>query len=394
MSLILIYTIVFCSIWILVFLGFSWTLKNTPQFHKKSENQANSQYNWPSLSVIVPACNEAEHIESAILSLLDQDYPNLEIIAINDRSTDETGGILERLAKNEPRLQVLHIKELPDGWLGKVNALNSGTEKAKGDWLLFTDADVHFGQGLLKRAMYLVKKEKADHLALLPRVFVKKFWLNVCITTFGFLFLISTRAVLVNRKNSKTPIGIGAFNLVSKIIYNKTPGFEWLRLEPADDYGLGLMINNAGGRSHFALAGRDLSVPWYGSVREMFKGLEKNLFGSGAHYSPVRLIIMAPVLWLLAAAPIVAIVAGILTPSWTMTILGGVAIGIVIVTSIASFKSRRSESLYLLLFSPGLVMISFMFLWSGYRCLKNGGINWRGTHYSLKELRTGQRVKF
>ncbi len=394
MSLILIYTILFCSIWVLLLLGFFWTLKSTPLFRKETENEANSQNNWPFLSIIVPACNEAEHIETAIQSLIDQDYPKLEIIAINDRSTDETGNILERLAINEPRLQVLHIKELPGGWLGKVNALRHGVERAKGEWLLFTDADVHFNQGLLKRAIYLANKEKADHLVLMPVVFSKKFWLDICITTFGFLFFISTRVILVNRKNSKTPIGIGAFNLVNKEIYNRTPGFEWLRLEPADDYGLGLMIKNAGGRTHFSLAEHDLSVPWYGSVKEMFKGLEKNLFGSGAHYSLVRLIIMVPVLWLLAAAPVIALVAGLLTPSWTMIALGGVAIGVLVVISIFSFKRRRPESLYLLLFPLGLLMISFMFLWSGYRCLKNGGIDWRGTHYSLKELRAGQRVKF
>ena len=394
MSLILIYTIIFCSIWVLMFLGFFWTLKNLPQFHKASENQTGSQTTWPLLSIIVPACNEAEHIETAIQSLIDQDYPNLEIITINDRSSDETGNILERLAKKELRLQVLHIKELPDGWLGKVNALHKGVEKSKGDWLLFTDADVHFSQGLLKRAIYLVKKEKADHLALLPHVFINRFWLDVCITTFGFLFFVSTRAFLVNRKNSRTPIGVGAFNLVSREIYNNTPGFEWLRLEPADDYGLGLMINNAGGRSFFALAEHDLTVPWYGSVKEMFKGLEKNLFGSGAHYSTVRLIFMVPVLWLLAAAPGIALLAGLLTPSWTMTTLGGITIAVLVITSISSFKSRRSEALYLLLFPLGLIMISLMFLWSGYRCLKNNGINWRGTHYSLKALRNGQRVKF
>jgi len=394
MGLILIYTIIFCTIWVLMFLGFSWALKNIPQFHKETENQANSPNDWPLLSIIIPACNEAEDIETAIQSLIDQDYPNLEIIAINDRSTDETGNILEQLAKNESRLQVLHIKELPGGWLGKVNALYQGTEKAKGEWWLFTDADVHFCQGSLKRAIYLVKKEKADHLTLLPHVFIKKFWLDVCITTFGFLFFISTRAMLVNQENSKTPIGVGAFNLVSKEIYNKTPGFEWLRLEPADDYGLGLMVNNAGGRTHFALAERDLSVPWYGSVKEMFVGLEKNLYGSGAHYSLIRLLIMVPVLWLLAVAPVVALVAGLIIPSWTMTALGGIAIGVVIIISISTFKSRRSESLYLLLFPLGLIMISLMFLWSGYRCMKNGGINWRGTHYPLQALRAGQRVKF
>ncbi|MFV1992918.1 MAG: glycosyltransferase family 2 protein [Acidiferrobacterales bacterium] len=378
----------------MLLLGFFWTLKNIPLFRKETENLTNNQNNLPLLSIIVPACNEAENIETAIQSLIDQDYPNLEIIAINDRSTDETGNILERLAKNESRLQVLNVNDLPAGWLGKVNALNQGTKIAKGDWLLFTDADVHFNQGLLKRAIYFVKKEKIDHLVLMPIVFSKKFWLDVCITTFGFLFIISTRAILVNQKNSKTPIGIGAFNMVSKEIYNRTPGFEWLRLEPADDYGLGLMVNNAGGRSHFALAEHDLSVPWYGSVKEMFRGLEKNLFGSGAHYSLARLVIMVPVFWSIAAAPGVALVAGLLIPSWIMVTLAGIAIGVLIIISISSFKMKRSEALYLLLFPLGLIMISFMFLWAGYRCLKNNGINWRGTHYTLKELRAGQRVKF
>ena len=123
---------------------------------------------WPTLSVVVAACNEADRIEAAARTLLEEDYPDLEIILVDDRSADSTGEILDRLAADDDRAKVLHITDLPDGWLGKVHALRCGLEASRGDFVLFTDADVHFAPGALRKAVAWCEDQGLDHLAAFP----------------------------------------------------------------------------------------------------------------------------------------------------------------------------------------------------------------------------------
>lgn len=394
MELLTVYTVVFCAAWTLLIIGFMWAAKGVPSLDEELKPLGVAAETWPSLSIIVPACNEAEHIESAIQSILAQDYPDLEIIAVNDRSTDATGAILDRLAERDSRLQVLHIRNLPTGWLGKVNAMHQGVQRAKGEWLLFTDADVHYRPRALRRALRYAQHHRADHLALVPEVVANSFLLDVAVRAFGLMLLLAARAARVNVPNSKTPFGIGAFNLVRIDVFNKTPGFEWLRLEPGDDYGLGVMINQAGGRTRLAFADKDLSVSWYESVGAMFKGLEKNMFGPGARYQWWRMLVAVFGLWVIVAAPWVALIGGVMTGSRIMLGAALVAMAFHIGFSFFFIREKRSETLSLLLFPLGLLMFTAMALQSGFKCLRNGGIDWRGTHYSLDELRAGQRVKF
>lgn len=394
MDVITVYTVVSCAVWTLVFIGFMWTLRRIPRLDEELTTPHATADKWPSLSIVVPACNEAKHIDSAMKSILAQDYPDLEVIAVDDRSTDTTGEILDRLAQTDARVQVLHIHSLPPGWLGKVNAMHQGVQRAKGEWLLFTDADVHYHRGALRHALAYASHNGVDHLALVPRVIINSFLLEVAVRAFGLLLLLSARAAKVNMPNSNTPFGIGAFNLVRADLFEKTPGFEWLRLEPGDDYGLGLMVNQAGGTTRLAFAEKDLSMTWYENVGAMFKGLEKNMFGPGAHYQWWRMLVVVFGLWALLAAPCVALIGGIITDSWIMLGAAFVAVAFHVVFSFCSTLEKRSETLSLLLFPLGVLMFTAMVLWSGLKCLQNGGIDWRGTHYSIDELRAGQRVKF
>jgi glycosyltransferase involved in cell wall biosynthesis len=349
---------------------------------------------WPRLSVVIPACNEAAGLESAVATLLQQDYPDLEIILVDDRSTDSTGEIIERLAREDPRIRTVHVETLPPGWLGKVHALHRGVEQASGDWLLFTDADVHFAAGTLRRAVAFVLHQRVDHLALIPRTIQESFWLELAVNTFGLLFFITTRAASVNRPDSKAFVGIGAFNLVNAQRFHRTAGFEWLRLEPGDDVGLGMMIKQSGGTTRLAFAYDDLSLQWYSSVTAMFKGLEKNLFGPGSHYRWWLMLLRVGIIWALVLAPYFSLALGLahgLAPLW---IAGATAIGMQLIFTVCFAAERKIKILVLLLFPVGVLLITAMMLRAGYRCLKNGGIDWRGTHYPLEQLRAGQRVKF
>ena len=153
---------------------------------------ANEGSNAPKVSIIVPACNEERNIEVALKSLVTQNYKNLEIIVVNDRSTDETASILERLATEYSNITISNISELPLGWVGKNHALYNGTKQAKGEYLLFTDADIVMDSTAIQRAVYHMQQNKLDHIAVMPEIKMPGFILNLlCVafyTYFGLLF--------------------------------------------------------------------------------------------------------------------------------------------------------------------------------------------------------------
>ena len=126
-----------------------WTLTGLWRLPRLSQVPLDPDRAWPSVSIVVPACNEEDKVKAAMSSLLAVDYPDLAVVAVNDRSTDRTGEILESLSSQD-RLTLVHVTELPDGWLGKLNALRHGVSIARGDWLLFMDADTHLTDGALQ----------------------------------------------------------------------------------------------------------------------------------------------------------------------------------------------------------------------------------------------------
>jgi len=387
-----IYLVSACLAWIIIYAYLSWSLNRIPHLESLAKH-ATPPAAWPGLSIIVPACNEAVEIESALSSLLAQDYPDMEIIVIDDRSTDGTGEIIDRLSGRDPRLKSVHVKSLPAGWLGKVHALHAGVQQARGEWLLFSDADVHFAPNALRQALSYALSEQADQLALLPRVQTHGFWLGLAVRSFGLLYLYSTRAAQAHRPDNSRFIGVGAFNLVRRSAYERTPGLEWLRLEAADDAALGMLLKQAGAVVRFAFAEQTLSLNWYPDLRAMFKGLEKNLFGAGAHYRLWRTFYQFVAAWALVLAPSLALYAG-LDLSNDLLILAGLS------ATLCSFlfalwysKGKCSEALYLLMFPLGVLLINVMMINSAFWCLRNQGITWRGTHYPLSALRAGQRLK-
>jgi glycosyltransferase involved in cell wall biosynthesis len=345
---------------------------------------------YPKLSVIIAACNEADTIEPAIVTLLKQDYPDLEIVLIDDRSDDGTGEIIDGIAGRDARVKAVHIEKLPCGWIGKVNALNIGTAKSTGDWLLFTDADVHFRQGTLRKALALAEADKSDHLALLPKPSSNSFWFEVVVSTFGAMFLYGTRAVDVGKPGSEAFAGTGAFNLVRRSAFEKTEGFSWLRMEPVDDVGLGLMMRMSGAKSSFAVAVSDISIVWYPSLKLMFKGVEKNFFGSVANYSLTRMALIVAFIWACAIAPLAAI----FNFRYPLLFCLGV-MTYVLMAAGAFFISRKFKQKFFPLFLAqiGLLIVSVMLLHSGIICVRKGGIDWRGTRYKTEELLAGQRLK-
>src|SRR3990172_3352927 len=144
---------------------------------------------WPKVSVVVPARDEAERIEEALRSLARMDYPNLEVIAVDDRSGDGTGAIMDRIAAEEPRVEVLHVTALPKGWVGKCHAMDVGARRATGEILLFTDGDVVFAPDILRLAVRYLDGRRLDHLALMPGMIPGGYWEDAFKIYFAMVFM-------------------------------------------------------------------------------------------------------------------------------------------------------------------------------------------------------------
>ena len=230
------YALMVSAYWLYMTYG-SWRLQGLPSLGDMGEPERP-----PRVSVVVPACNEADKLEAAFRSLMRQDYPNLELILVEDRSTDDTAQIADRLGAHNERVKVIHVKDLPEGWLGKVHAMKLGYEASSGEYVLFTDADVHFSRAIL-RAIAFCQKENLDHLVVIPRLRSAGLATDAIIESFLRPFMmIVARPWKVSDPKSKAFMGIGAFNMVRREAFERTDKLDWLRMEVGDDMALGLII--------------------------------------------------------------------------------------------------------------------------------------------------------
>ncbi|MGA1871668.1 MAG: glycosyltransferase [bacterium] len=381
------YVIGFCSLYCIIFIQSLPPIFSIPLFENLKPA---TPHRWPRLSIVIAACNEAGTIQRAIESLLHQNYPEMEIIVVNDRSTDTTGEIIDALAHQYDFVHALHIQHLPKGWIGKVYALHVGTQKAQGEWLLYTDADVHFQQGTLQKAIAFALAEECDHFALMPQSISYSLFSELAIQSFGALLLHRLKPSRITKKKSKSFVGIGAFNLVKKSVLDTTDGFHWLRMEVVDDIGLGLLLSNAGAKSRFALSINDVRLVWYPNLKAMFRGLEKNLFGGFAHYSIWRMISIVLFIWLITCAPLVSFFSSRVPYLW---IAGALVYVLLFVSSLIAHYRFKQKFYISMLSQVGMILFSLLLLHSGIMCSVKKGIVWRSTRYTLDDLRMGQRVK-
>lgn len=274
---------------------------------------ASEPASWPSLTVVVPACNEAAQIKEAAQTLLNQDYPNLQLILVNDRSTDTTGQIIDQLAEADSRIKAIHITHLPERWLGKVHALHTGLHHAKGELVLFTDADVHFSDMTLRAVVDYFLATGLDHLAGFPRLNPSGIVLDAILTGFLRQFVTAMRPWKVSDSRSRAFIGIGAFNLVRKQTFIASGGFEWLRMEVADDAGVGLMMKRAGYRCGVVRMTEWLNLYWHRTISQAVRGAEKG-WSSTCRFSILKTIILGVINVVMELSPLLAFL--IIWPTW------------------------------------------------------------------------------
>lgn len=350
----------------------------------------------PHVSIVVPARNEAEHIEAALLSLLELDYPEYEVIAVDDRSEDTTGAMLDRLqARRRERgealdhcLKVLHVSELPAGWLGKTHAMWEAGKQATGDWLLFTDADVVFRQDALRRAVVYAEQERTDHLVLFPTMVMESPGERMMMAFFQSQFVFAHRPWKVADPKSRDSMGVGAFNLIRREVYEQIGTYQRLRMAVIDDMKLGEVVKREGYRQRVVFGCGLLKLRWVFGMLGMVRNLTKNFFAI-LHYNAAFAALAVCGILVVNLGPFVGVW---VASGWARV---GFVASLVTLAMIYFGMSRRSDisPFYLLLHPIGTLLFSYAIVRSVVVTFACGGVVWRGTWYALAELKKFSRAE-
>ncbi|HTN77072.1 MAG TPA: glycosyltransferase [Pirellulaceae bacterium] len=340
---------------------------------------------WPKVSILVPARNEEREIAIALQSLLQLDYPDYEVLVINDRSTDRTGEILTQMQADYPQLQVATVTDLPGGWLGKNHALFFGAEQARGELLLFTDADIVMQPSTLRRSVVYFQREQLDHLAMAPACEMPTWFLEGFVVLFIMLFTTFTKPWKVRDPKSPAHVGIGAFNLLRKSAYQASGTHRAIAMRPDDDLKLGKLVKQHGFRQEMLNGSGFILVRWYSSVRELINGLMKNAF-SGVDYHVGFTLFTSVSLLLINVWPFVAVWITTGAVRWLYAIT--IALHLISYSCVAwQAKARWWDVL-------AYPVYYLLFVYIQWRAMAltywNDGIYWRDTHYSLAELKANK----
>jgi glycosyltransferase involved in cell wall biosynthesis len=357
-------------------------MRGNRRMRRLADLDAPAPEKWPRVSLVFAARNEGATLGAAAPTMLAIDYPDFEIIAVNDRSDDNTGPLLDALATRDSRLMVDHIRELPAGWIGKCHALHHGAARATGEFILFTDADIHFEPDALRSAVACAVAGKKDLLAAVPALHGHGYLLGVCVNAFSFSFTIGLQPWKIPDPRSAAHGSVGAFGLVRAAKYRELGGHEPIRLRPDDDVKLGKLFKKHGARCELLLGAGAISVEWYDSVAAMVRGLTKNAY-AGADYRwwvpPLGVFALAALyLWPCAALFVAA------GPAW-WCYLGSVAL--MMIAGIDQTRFAGGRWTHGLLLPVGIAVFSYILLRSMAVTHATGGITWRGTHYPLAQLK-------
>jgi len=354
----------------------------------------------PSLSVVVTARDEAAGIESTVGRLLAQRYAGLQIVVVDDRSSDGTAAILDRVQAKTggADLEVIHNRDLPAGWLGKCHACHLGAARARGAWILFMDGDVELARDdLLARVVALAEERRLDHMALVPDQRPVSALQAALLMVFAQMYLLASRLHEMDRDRRRGGGGIGAFNLVRRTAYDRVQGHLLLKMDPADDFKLGRLLKESGARQRFFDAVGLVRCPWHKGALNVARGLEKNFF-AGFNYSLFELVAHTVLGLVLEFGPAATAIAGSLlaaAPIRPAVLLAGwlpLALQALVVWSGSRVQTGRQGGSAILLSAlyPAAILLLLAAAWnSAIRILSRGGVVWRDTFYALDQLRAG-----
>ena len=341
----------------------------------------------PFVSVLVPARNEERSIEACVRSLCTQSYPNFEVIVLNDHSTDQTGDILLRLQSEFPMLRVVSGKALPHGWVGKCWACFQLSQVAKGEFLLFTDADTIHNADTLQRAVLSLERTRADMLSLVPYQTLGSFWEQVIVPLVHFLIMcfLPMRMIWKSR-NTAFSFANGQFILFRRSMYEQIGGHEAVKSNIVEDVWLVKATKRAGGKV-IVMNGVDaVRCRMYHNLSEAFRGFSKNLF-AGLGYHALAMLSVCVVMFLCFVLPFFVVLMSIFSSAilpenfWLPLVQIGLA---VLMRFLIAFKFRLNP-FYALLHGLSIVMFIAIAFNSMRWIYFGGGAEWKGRRYDFSK---------
>ncbi len=348
----------------------------------------------PRVSVLVPAKDEASQIGACVESILRQDYPELEVIAVDDRSADGTGAVLDEIAARDARVKVLRVRpaQLPAGWGGKNFALHRGVARARGEWLLFVDADVRLQPDAVRAALAVAEGRRFDLLSLLPRFAAGGFWEGLLQPLAGAATGAMFAVALTNANASRAAFANGQFMLVRRAAYERVGGHAAVRGTLSEDVALARRLKRAGLRPRLAWGDALASVRMYDSPGALVRGWARN-FSMGQRARAWRILAAAAFVVLCGFSCYAAFAWGVYRNAHPLIAIGGwgwVATAVVhwlAMTALlaAVYAWAHSRRAYALLFPLGGTMLFAIFMRSLVMSV-TGRVEWRGTSYTRRDL--------
>jgi cellulose synthase/poly-beta-1,6-N-acetylglucosamine synthase-like glycosyltransferase len=336
--------------------------------------------NEPLVSVIIPARDEAHIIERTARAFLAQTYTNLEVIVVNDRSADGTGDIVRAI--DDDRLTVIDGVEPPAGWMGKPWALHQGSRAARGELLLFVDADLIYAPPALAAAVAVLQTRSVALLSLFPYLEMRGFGEIASMPMMTMVFFTFIPTWISNRTRfARLAVGGGTGNLVVREIYEKSGGHEALSDAVVDDIALARLIRRSGWKTETIRADDLVSLRMYRGLREVIDGFTKNTFSAlGRNYVAGLLVVTGCVVFHIL--PYVLALTG--------DAISIVTIVIISLTRVILFRSLRYRLDAALFLHP---IMAAIWTWIFLRSIWLTGIRrkllWRGRTYDARRTRFG-----
>ncbi len=330
----------------------------------------------PRISVVIPARNEQSDIEATIRGALNQGGVEVEVIVINDHSSDATGEVINRLAAEDPRVRALHDPPLKDGWLGKANAMQYGSQFATGDYIIFTDADISHKSGSFVAAVAEMQEHQLSLLSLMPLFVWESIWENAAAPAF-LLAMTNFLSGPIHDPESEDALAIGAFIMVDAEVYRSLGGHEGVRGQMLDDVMLARFFKAKGQRVAFRVAPQCLSVRMYSSARAVFYGSIKNclaVFGANFWLAIPLAVTFAIGGMSVLAAPFV----GLFTGNLTLLALGLLVYAEVWFGVVMARSYMKTNLLKLAGFVVGVPLIMGAASVAIYQAVFYGSVLWRG----------------
>lgn len=370
--------------WIILIRSMILTYQKSPYLDKFESKQHNN----PKVSVILPARNEENFIRKCLTSLLNQDYENYEIIAIDDSSEDLTGKIIEEYSKN-PKLIFVKARPKPSDWVGKNWACMEGFRKATGEFLLFTDSDTRHSENVISLAVSHLFSQNLDVLTVSPKMLCLDIFTKITLPMISTFLHTRFSALRVNDPSKKTGYFFGSFFIIKRQVYESVGTHEGVKHEIIEDGALGMKVKESGFKLRMVRGDHLIDAVWARDLSSLWQALKRLMIPLYLQNSKIAVGIFFAVLFLLFMPfPILAYVTIFFQMTNSFLLLFIMALTASVLIYIAAFVETRILHLrffYAFLCPLGGFIVAFGFLSGIISANRNTAVTWRGRNYSMKK---------